>query len=266
VIRIDTGHATELACPHEPDARELAIAHRGITSPSLAPSLPLQVLANGTHNASSQVPERRPTLRRSTPHAEAAALIAALFVKAEKQARRQGFIGPRIPGTPKGRVGETPRSDRGSAAPSNRLDRPSAGTLDVASHAMLAGALKGTGKFRKLPEPERDHIFKMLEANDLPGLAAVVDAGNPLRSFSTGLKVGRQLLDRRGAENLPPALREPLMRLGRFYADNPQLVALGDARAFSPERVRSASDVRQLRDGFGQADVLLDELERALRD
>ncbi|WP_175035926.1 hypothetical protein [Burkholderia lata] len=135
----------------------------------------------------------------------------------------------------------------------------------MVTRAMLTGALKGTGKFREMPETEREHIFKMLEANDLPGLDAVADAGNPLRSFSTGLKVGKQLLDRRRAESLPPALREPLMRLREFYEHNPQLVVLGDVRAFSPELRRSTDDVKQLRDAFVQASALLGEVERALR-
>ncbi|WP_175864368.1 hypothetical protein [Burkholderia cepacia] len=139
------------------------------------------------------------------------------------------------------------------------------GSLDLITRAMLAGALKGAAKLREMSEPEREHIFKMLEANDLPGLDAVAGAGNPLRSFSTGLKVGKQLLKRRGAERLPPALREPLMRLREFYEQNPQLVALGDARAFGPECARSTDDVQQLRDAFVQASAILSEIERALR-
>jgi len=176
-------------------------------------------------------------------------------VRTEKSSRRQGFIGPRTP-TTSAQEAPRPRGQSGELV---------AESLDVVTRAMLIGALKGTGKFRHMPEPEREHIFKMLEANDLPGLEAVANAGNPLRSFSTGLKVGKQLLERRSAENLPSALREPLMRLREFYEHNLPLIELGDARAFSPEHARSTGDVQQLRDAFAQAHTLLGEIERAMR-
>jgi hypothetical protein len=234
MIRISTDHSTGPAgC--EPDASNPPEQNGGSASPSPAASLPLQVLA--------QASPRRPTSRQRTTSPDGDSGIEDLFAKTEKRARRQGFVSPRPTAISSE---ETPRAASGSEAQRHSLDQPAA-VLDLISRAMLTGALKGTDKFRKMPEPERDHIFKMLEANDLPGLAAV--AGNPLRSFSTGLKVGKQLLEKRGVENLPPSLHEPLRRLAAFYERNPQLVALGDAQAFSPQRKRRAATPERVRSG-----------------
>ncbi|NRO99604.1 hypothetical protein GWC77_27490 [Paraburkholderia sp. NMBU_R16] len=184
-----------------------------------------------------------------------AADARALFARAEREARRQGIVGPSSPASIKG----VPTDIAATV-----LAQPREPALDERDRVQLTCALDGTDKFAKMRELKRDHIFKMLEADDRPGLAAVVEDGNSLRSFATGLKVGKQLIEKRGADSLPSALREPLRRIKVFYEKNPRLVELGDERGLYPEHARKVEDVAQLRDAFSEAQELLNDLRRAL--
>lgn len=225
-------------------------APTGKTAPAVAPSavlLALQTLE------SPRRPENSPRPLSGTASTEA----LALFTEAAKQVRRCGFVGPR-----------GPAPLRLNVLSHQPLSRNLPATQEVRSQdmalLMLQGAINGTKRLRSLKEAERDHILKMLLANDLPGLAAVALNGNPLRSYATGLKAGKQLLERDRSEPFPPVLDEALRKLKDFYETNPALVALGDARAYSPDKPRTKQDVDQLSAAFAQGDALLADLERAL--
>lgn len=222
-------------------------------APSTSASAPLLGLRSLALPRATAGPSRPPSSAVSPE-------VMAAFSQAVKQARRQGFVGPRGSARPEPNA---PARSPLSAGPANGPETPLNQLTPSMALLMLKGALAGTDKMRSMRGPERDHIMKMLEANDLPGLEAVTSNGNPLRSYATGLKVGKQALERHGAEQFSPAVGQALRDLKAFYEANPALVALGDASAFSPEKPRTAQDVHQLSAAFAQGDALLAALKRA---
>lgn len=221
--------------------------------PEHAPSLPLQVLAGrprSTHQA---------TRGPSAAPEDFGAAIDALFARAEKKARRKCSVYRGAPSIMEKGAGPTRIATR-PAPPAEPLGPP----LQAGDRAMLMGALAGTAKFADLPWHERDHIFKMLEADDRAGLKWLADTSGPLRALSTGLKACTQLLEKRGADNLPPALRGPLTQLKAFYEGNRQLILLGDERAWGTDSRRSVGDIWRLRQAFREAYRLLNDLRQAI--
>jgi hypothetical protein len=164
--------------------------------------------------------------------------VHALFSQAAKWSRRQGwFGGPYV----------VPRDAKADQA----LSRVK---------PILNGALQGTAK---MTEINRAHIEQMLLANDVPGLKAAAEGSEPLRSFATGLKVGKTLLGREGAADLPETLKQPLEAIKTFYEATPELVALGDARNFSTEKPKSPEQVKALMSKFVISEGLLNNLRKA---
>lgn len=221
--------------------------------PEHAPSLPLQVLAGRPRSTYQS------TRRPSAAPEDVGAAIDALFARAEKKARRMCSVYRSAPSTIEKGAGST-RIVARPASPAEPLGPP----LQAGDRAMLMCALAGTAKFADMPWHERDHIFKMLEADDRAGLKWLADTSGPLRALSTGLKACTQLLEKRGADNLPPALRGPLTRLKTFYEGNQQLIVLGDERDWSPASRSSVGNVWQLRQVFREAYLLLNDLRSAL--
>jgi glycerate-2-kinase len=119
---------------------------------------------------------------------------------------------------------------------------------------------------QKMTPINRSHVKMMLMANDVPGLKAAAEGSQPLRSYATGLKMAEHVLARHGVEQLPPRVRAVLEEMKSLYDSNPQLVSLGDQRAFSEAQPRSKQDVQVLMSAFDKADTLVHRLKSALSD
>lgn len=211
--------------------------------------------------------------------------------QAARRVRRQGVFGPKTPVSAE-RSAPVPASNRPGIEPAdahaerdpsaiertlrrlegldvpecqvNEAARPVSAPIPSMTELALQAAFAGTSKMRFMRSPERDHIMKMLEANDVPGLGAVTSCGNnPLRSYMTGLRIGHLLLDKYGAHHFSSALGDALQNLKDFYEANPALVALGDGRAFSYEKARPKKEVERIKMAFAKADELLAALEQA---
>jgi hypothetical protein len=233
-IRQISGLAAAETLSEAPAQRSIVSPPNGPSRTISAPLLRLSGLARPPH------PQNRSDVLN-----EVGAEVRDAFSTAEKKARRQGWVIPRYYSLQAG-----------------------ANAKEAASHsnphfAMLDGAIKG---MQKMTPINRSHVKMMLLTNDVPGLKAAAEGSQPLRSYATGLKMTKHVLARPGVEQLPPRVRTVLEEMQSLYDSNPQLVSLGDQRAFSEAKPRSEQDVQVLMSTFDKADTLVSQLKSALSD
>ena len=124
---------------------------------------------------------------------------------------------------------------------------------------------------------ELRNVMRMLGRNDdgvfdkaridIPGLKNAAMGSGPLRTYATGVKCGRQLLERNGyaaaVQALPQDVRAALTDLRNFEKANPDLTALGDEHTFDGIDL-TQERVDQIASQFEQARSLMIALERAM--
>jgi hypothetical protein len=199
----------------------------------------------------------QPNSKRSTPGQAACGLLPsatnadnkslAARVQARKEARRKITV---IISSPQRRDGDADAL----------IPTPPRGTPNKA-WTLIDAARKGMEKMTPIC---RDHIRQMLLANDVAGLRAAAEGSQPLRSYVTAFKVGKQLLERNEAKQLPEDVRKALAQMKSLYEANPAFVRLGDTSAFNHTRPYSREDIKALMAVFDHVDPILDQLQLGL--